>query len=58
MSKQRYSENAARCLDLADQASDAIRMGLLDMAHVWLTLAEQSVERDSRGDLDYETSPS
>jgi len=57
MSKEDYQQNAAKCLDLADQSSDpAIRMGLIDMAHAWLRLAEQA-EKNSRTDLVYETPP-
>ncbi len=58
MSKIDYRQNAANCLHLADQSSDpAIRMGLIDMAHAWLGLAEQA-EKNSRADLVYKTSPS
>ncbi len=58
MPKTDYRLNAANCLHLADQSSDpAIRMGLIDIAHVWLGLAEQA-EKNSGADLVYETSPS
>jgi hypothetical protein len=59
MSKQAgYRYNAAKCLEMADKTSDvALRLGLIDMAHVWLRLAEQA-EKNSHLDLVYETPPS
>jgi hypothetical protein len=56
MSKQEtYRHNAAKCLEMADKTSDvAIRIALVDMAHVWLRLAEQA-EKNSHLDLVYET---
>jgi hypothetical protein len=59
MSKEEaYRQNAAKCLELADKTSDTpIRLGLIDMAHVWLRLAEQA-EKNSHLDLVYETPPS
>ena len=52
-----YRQNAATCLHLADQSRDqAIRLGLIDMAHGWLRLAEQA-EKNSDIDLQYEVAP-
>jgi hypothetical protein len=45
-----YRQNAAKCLNLADQTTDQmIRLGLLDMAQAWLELAERA---DKRGQAD------
>ena len=39
----RYRQHAANCLDLAQQVMDAkVRLALIDMAQVWVTLAEQT----------------
>ena len=59
MSKaEAYRQNAGKCLEMADKTSDIpIRLGLIDMAHVWLRLAEQA-EKNSHLDLVYETPPS
>lgn len=48
MAKQEaYRDNAARCLEMADKSFDvSIRLGLIDMAHVWLRLAEQAEKND------------
>ena len=56
MSKEEaYRQNAAKCLEMADKTSDVvIRLGLIDMAHVWFRLAEQA-EKNSHLDLVYET---
>ena len=56
MSKaEQYRQNAAKCLEMADSSFDpAIRVGLIDMAHAWLRLAEQA-EKNSHLDLVYET---
>ena len=44
---QAYRNNAAKCLDMADKTVDVpIRLGLIDMAHVWLRLAEQAEKND------------
>jgi hypothetical protein len=56
--EEAYRHNAAKCLELADKTSDVtLRLGLIDMAHVWLRLAEQA-EKNSHLDLVYETPPS
>lgn len=50
---EEYRNNAAKCLQLADQTLDqAIRLGLIDMAHCWLNLAEQA-EQNHRADAAY-----
>jgi len=43
VTQEDYRQNAVNCLQLADEAIDpAIRMGLIDMAHAWLSLAEEA----------------
>jgi hypothetical protein len=57
MTQEDYRQSAARCVQLADKSRDqAIRLGLIDMAHCWLRLAEQA-EKNSRADLGYAEPP-
>jgi hypothetical protein len=42
-----YRQYAANCLDLAQQVLDPkIRASLIDMAQVWVTLAEQTEKNE------------
>lgn len=46
---------AAQCVLVAEQTNDpAVRLGLLEMAQVWIELADLA-EKNSRTDLVYET---
>jgi hypothetical protein len=57
MSRQECEERAAKCLLLADQCSHpAMRLGLIDMAHTWLHLAEQA-EKTNTTDFVNEAPP-
>ena len=58
MSKiEEYRHHAGKCLALAEESTDpVVRLGLIDMAHAWLRLAEQA-EKNSQVDLVYETPP-
>jgi hypothetical protein len=61
MSRDRYRENAAECLHLADQVNSAdsfIRTGLIEMAHAWLELAEAAQNRSDDFKDVYEPKPS
>ena len=50
-----YRQHAAHCLELARDTSDVPRRrALLDMAQVWLDLADQA-EKNAGTDLVYET---
>ena len=50
-----YRQNAAKCLSLAWRSkNEAVRLGLVDMAHAWLRLAEQA-EKNDQTDIVYET---
>ena len=50
-----YRGYAAHCLELAHDASDVSRrLTLIDMAQVWLDLADQA-EKNAGTDLVYET---
>jgi hypothetical protein len=56
VSRGKYEEYAAKCLLLADKVTlPAIKLGLIDMAHGWLRLAEQA-ERNTP-DLAYDIPP-
>jgi len=50
-----YRSHAAHCLDLSRDVSDLRRrLALLEMAQVWLDLADQA-EKNAATDLVYET---
>ena len=52
-----YRDHATDCLALAGDASDVRhRLALLDIARVWLDLADQA-EKNAATDLVYETPP-
>jgi hypothetical protein len=55
MGKGRYADFAADCVRLAGQTTDPTsKLRLLDMAAVWLRLADQ-VEKNNQTDCVYET---
>ena len=55
MGKSRYADFAADCVRLAKQTTDSMsKLRLLDMAAVWLRLADQA-EKDRQTDRVYET---
>jgi hypothetical protein len=54
VSRAKYQRHAADCLLFADQCGHpTLRLGLVDMAHSWLQLAEQAEELQT-ADLVYE----
>jgi hypothetical protein len=54
MSAEEYRRRAAGCILVAeDSPNSAHRLTLMEMAQVWLRLAEQA-EKNSRADLAYE----
>jgi hypothetical protein len=56
MSAKECRENAGKCLELAELSIEqSIRLGLLDMAHAWLRLAEQA-EKNAEAHLAYRPS--
>jgi hypothetical protein len=55
MGKSRYADFAADCVLLAGQPTDPMsKLRLLDMAAVWLRLADQA-EKNGQTDRVYET---
>jgi hypothetical protein len=53
VSADEYRQNAAKCLELADNSTEhGTRLGLMEMAQAWLRLSEQA-EKNSRSE--YET---
>ena len=49
MGKSRYTDFAADCVRLAKQTTDSMsKLRLLDMAAVWLRLADQAEEKTDR----------
>jgi hypothetical protein len=55
MDKSRYADFAADCVRLAGQTTDPMsKLRLLDMAAVWLRLADQA-GKDGQTDRVYET---
>jgi hypothetical protein len=54
-SANEYRDKAAQCILLAEDCSSlGSRLALMEMAHVWLRLAEQA-EKNGHADVAYET---
>ena len=51
-----YRARAQQCIEIAQDMDPPRRLILLEMARVWMRLAQQA-ERNQKNDLVYETSP-